>query len=99
MCVASGALVLNALVWGTSWWPFRKLHEAGLCITVNSDDPPYFGGYVNKNYAAIQAALGFTDEDLWQMARNSFTGAYMSNELRTRYLSELDGYRPKSKIP
>jgi adenine deaminase len=77
----------------------RKLHEAGLCITVNSDDPHYFGGYVNKNYAAIQAALGFTDEDLWQMARNSFTSAYMSNELRTRYLSELDGYRPKSKIP
>jgi adenine deaminase len=77
----------------------RKLHAAGLCITVNSDDPPYFGGYINKNYAAIQAALGITDEDLWQMARNSFTGAYMSEESRTRYLSELDGYRPRPEIP
>jgi adenine deaminase len=73
----------------------RKLHEAGLCITVNSDDPPYFGGYINKNYAAIQAALGLGDEDLWQMARNSFTSAFMGQELRSRYLSELDGYRPK----
>jgi len=75
----------------------RKLHASGLCITVNSDDPPYFGGYINKNYAAIQAALGVTDEELWQMTRNSFTGAYMSEELRNRYLSELDGYRPKSQ--
>ena len=70
-----------------------KLHEAGLCVTVNSDDPPYFGGYINANYAAIKAALGLTDEDLWQMARNSFVAAYLSDELRCRYLSELDGHR------
>jgi adenine deaminase len=77
----------------------RKLHEAGLCITVNSDDPSYFGGYINKNYAAIQAALSLTDEDLWQMARNSFIGAYLSDELRGRYLCELDGHRPKPRSP
>jgi len=73
----------------------RRLHEAGLCITVNSDDPPYFGGYINANFAAIQAALGFTDDELWQLARNSFTSAYLSEDLRGKYLSELDGYRPK----
>ena len=77
----------------------RKLHEAGLCITVNSDDPPYFGGYINQNYAAIQAALGLGDDDLWQMARNSFASAFMSEELRGRYLSELDDYRPKLETP
>ena len=76
----------------------RKLHEAGLCITVNSDDPPYFGGYINKNFATIQAALALSDQDLWQMARNSFIGAYLSGELRSRYLSELDGHRPKLEI-
>src|SRR5882724_8948485 len=65
----------------------RKLHKAGLCVTVNSDDPPYFGGYINKNFATIQAALALSDEDLWQMARNSFIGAYLSGELRSRYLS------------
>ena len=73
----------------------RRLHEAGLCITVNSDDPPYFGGYINQNYAAIQAALDLSDEDLWQMARNSFTSAFMPDELRNSYLAELDRCRPK----
>ena len=72
----------------------RRLHDAGLCITVNSDDPPYFGGYINENFAAIQAALGFTDAELWQMARNAFTSAYLSDELRNGYLAELDRYRP-----
>jgi adenosine deaminase len=75
----------------------RRLHEAGLCITVNSDDPSYFGGYINQNYAAIQAALGLSDEDLWQMARNSFTSAFMPEDLRARYLAELDGCRPASR--
>jgi adenosine deaminase len=73
----------------------RRLHQAGLCITINSDDPPYFGGYINVNYAAIQAALGLTDEDLWQMARNSFSSAYLSDEQRSRYLAELDRHRPQ----
>jgi adenine deaminase len=74
----------------------RKLHEAGLCITVNSDDPSYFGGYINRNYAAIQVALGLSDDDLWQMARNSFTSAFMSDDQRGRYLAELDRCRPTS---
>jgi adenine deaminase len=73
----------------------RRLHEAGLCITVNSDDPPYFGGYINANFAAIQAALGFTDDELWKLARNGLTAAYLLEDLRGKYLSELDGYRPK----
>jgi adenine deaminase len=72
----------------------RKLHEAGLCITVNSDDPSYFGGYINANFAAIQQALDLTDHDLWQMARNSFTGAFMPEALRQQYLAELDRHRP-----
>lgn len=73
----------------------RRLHEAGLCITVNSDDPPYFGGYINENYAAIQDVLGMSDRDLWQMARNSFTSAFISDKLRSRYLQELDAKRPQ----
>jgi adenine deaminase len=76
----------------------RRLHEAGLCITVNSDDPPYFGGYVNANFAAIQSALGLSDDDLWQMARNSFTSAFLSAELRDRHLAEIDAYRPQREL-
>jgi adenine deaminase len=73
----------------------KKLHEAGLCITVNSDDPSYFGGYINANFAAIQAALDLCDDDLWQMARNSFTAAFIPDALRARYLAELDRHRPQ----
>jgi len=72
----------------------RRLHEAGLCITVNSDDPPYFGGYINANFAAIQTTLGFSDAALWQMARNSFTSAFIADDLRSRYLAELERRRP-----
>jgi adenine deaminase len=72
----------------------RRLHEAGLCITVNSDDPPYFGGYINANFAAIQGALDLTDADLWQMARNGFASSFIGEELRARYLAEIDRHRP-----
>jgi adenosine deaminase len=74
----------------------RRLHQAGLCVTVNSDDPSYFGGYINENFAAIQAALGFSDDELWQLARNGFTSAFLSDDQRSRYLAELDGHRPRA---
>jgi adenosine deaminase len=73
----------------------RRLHQAGLCITVNSDDPPYFGGYINENYAAIQNELGMSDADLWQLARNSFSSAFIAEDLRSRYLAEVDTHRPE----
>ncbi len=49
----------------------KRLLDAGLCVTINSDDPAYFGGYVLENYLASQQALGLTKEDLTQLARNS----------------------------
>jgi adenosine deaminase len=70
----------------------RTLYDAGLHVTINSDDPPYFGGYVNENYAAIQAAHGFSDDELRHMAHNSFTAAFVAEELRQRYLSELERF-------
>jgi adenosine deaminase len=72
----------------------RRLHEAGLRITVNSDDPPYFGGYINENYAAIQNGLGMSDIDLWQMAHNSFTSAFLPEDQRNRYLEDVERHRP-----
>lgn len=72
----------------------RRLHEAGLCLTVNSDDPSYFGAYVNENFASIQQALGFSDTDLWQLARNSFLSAFMAEADRARHLAELESHRP-----
>jgi adenine deaminase len=75
----------------------RRLHQAGLCVSVNSDDPSYFGGYINENFAAIQDALGFSDDELWQLARNGFTSAFLSNEVRCGYLAELEQHRPRTK--
>ncbi len=72
----------------------RRLHEAGLRVTINSDDPPYFGGYINANFAASQAALGLSDAALWQMARNAFVSAFIDDALRSRYLAELERHRP-----
>ena len=72
----------------------RRLHEAGLCITINSDDPSYFGGYLNQNFAAIQQALGFTDAELWQLARNGFASAFLSEAARARHLAALERHRP-----
>jgi adenine deaminase len=72
----------------------RRLHEAGVCVTVNSDDPPYFDGYVNANFAAIQEKLGMSDYALWEMAHNSFTAAFLPDDLRGRYLVELEQHKP-----
>jgi adenine deaminase len=74
----------------------RRLYDAGLRVTVNSDDPPYFGGYINENFAAIQHALGMSDGDLWHIARNGFMSAFISEDLRNRYLAEIENYRPRS---
>jgi adenosine deaminase len=68
----------------------RRLLQAGLCVTVNSDDPPYFGGYVNANYTESIAALALTAPEQRRLLRNSFTAAFIDVDLRARYLHDLD---------
>lgn len=70
----------------------KRLLEAGIHVTINSDDPPYFGGYVNENYSACAAALDLSREQIIRLAHNSFTAAFIDEALRKRYLSELDDY-------
>jgi adenosine deaminase len=71
--------------------PLKRMMEAGLRCTVNSDDPAYFGGYVADNYSAVQSALQLTDDDLIQLARNSFTSSFIDEESKQRYIGEIDG--------
>jgi adenosine deaminase len=54
----------------------RTMLERGLKVTINSDDPAYFGGYVNENYAAAAEALGLTTDELQQIAQNSFEASF-----------------------
>lgn len=70
----------------------KKLLDAGLCVTVNSDDPSYFGGYVNDNYAACAQALALTREDLRQLARNSFVASFLPEPDKQRRLEQLERY-------
>ncbi len=72
--------------------PLKKMLELGLKATVNSDDPAYFGGYVNDNFLAVHTALSLTPAQCLTLARNSFDGAFLGDDLRARYLDELGSH-------
>jgi adenosine deaminase len=70
--------------------PMRRMLDAGLRATVNSDDPAYFGGYVNDNYRALAASGQLSKADFVALARNSFLGAFLPDETIAAHLAELD---------
>ncbi|MAK60433.1 MAG: adenosine deaminase [Ponticaulis sp.] len=70
--------------------PLAKLLRAGVRVTVNSDDPSYFGGYVNDNYLAIAEALELTAPEIVMLARNSFIGSFLPDTDKEMYLDEID---------
>jgi adenine deaminase len=72
--------------------PLRRMLGAGLCVTVNSDDPAYFGGYVNQNFVSVADALDLTRDELYTLARNSFEASFLDAAHKTRLIGELDEY-------
>lgn len=70
----------------------KRLLDAGVRVTVNSDDPSYFLGYVNANYLECQAALRLSVGDIYRLAHNSFTAAFLDEAKARRYLERLDAY-------
>ena len=72
--------------------PLPKMIRAGLKVTINSDDPAYFGGYLNENFAAISGILGHDKEVLTQLARNSFSAAFISQQQQEVLQKEIDLY-------
>ena len=70
--------------------PLKRLLDAGLVVTVNSDDPAYFGGYLLQNYVAVQQALGLSHADLAQLARNSITASLLPAERKAELIAEID---------
>jgi adenosine deaminase len=77
--------------------PLKKMMDLGLKVTINSDDPAYFGGQVNKNYEDVQNALNLTKEDLYVLAKNSFQYSLLDDVTKQNYLTELDTYYAKQK--
>lgn len=69
---------------------FKYLLERSLCVSINSDDPAYFGGYIEENYRAVKDALCLTREQLAQVARNSFTSSFLSETEKQRYIDETE---------
>ena len=67
-----------------------QLLEAGLVATINSDDPAYFGGYMNENFLQTFAATGMGAEQAYTLARNSFEASFTTPELRQEWISQLD---------
>ena len=70
--------------------PLRKMLDAGLAATVNSDDPAYFGGYVNENFAAASAALDLSREQVRRLARNAFAGSFLPDDAKAALMGRLD---------
>ncbi len=76
--------------------PLRRMMECHLMVTVNSDDPAYFGGYINENYQAVVDALGLDASALCALARNSFAASFLDEASRNRHLAEIDRYAAAS---
>lgn len=70
--------------------PIEAMLRAGIRATVNSDDPAYFGGYVNDNFRAIAALPGLTRDDMLTLARNSFLGSFLDEDVKAKHLAEID---------
>jgi len=72
--------------------PIKRMLELGLKATVNSDDPAYFGGYMNANFNAITEALDLSKDDLYLLSRNAFEACFVSNERKSEMIADLDLY-------
>lgn len=69
--------------------PLKTLLKHNILATVNSDDPAYFGGYMNANFHAVADALNLTKEDIITLAKNSFKASFLSDEEKQKWLQKL----------
>ena len=70
----------------------KRLLERGACVTVNSDDPAYFGGYILENFLALERGLGLTLQQLTTLACNSFEASFLDAPAKARWLAVIDTY-------
>jgi len=72
--------------------PLRNMMQRGLLVTINSDDPAYFGGYLNENYLAMANALHLTKDEIAQLAKNSFVASFITESEKASYIEQVDAY-------
>jgi adenosine deaminase len=66
--------------------------EYGMMATVNSDDPAYFGGYLNENYLEVAKALSLTREQIVRLAKNSFTASFLDQDVKQKMIEKIDRF-------
>ena len=72
----------------------KQLLDAGLCVTVNSDDPAYFGGYIGENFLQTAAALDLDAEDIKRLAKNAFAASFLDDDEKRRHMADVDQLVP-----
>ena len=75
--------------------PLKKLLEAGVSVTANADDPPYFGGYLLKNWTECIRALALEAKHVVQLARNSFEGSFLGDNEKGNWMGEVEKFSSK----
>ncbi|MCZ4282085.1 adenosine deaminase [Kiloniella laminariae] len=70
--------------------PLRRMMDAGLKVTVNSDDPAYFGGYMTANFLSVAQPLDLSKEDIAQLCRNSIAGSFLTEEEKSVHIAAID---------
>ena len=77
----------------------KQLLDLGVRVTINSDDPAYFGGYMNENFIATQEGLNLSREDLYRISRNTIEASFISSERAAELKAELDEYFRSTQGP
>ncbi len=72
--------------------PIKKMLDKGLVATINSDDPAYFGGYMNENYKTVTEALDLSKEDLYQLTLNSFNSTFLNKDEKLEFITMLNDF-------
>lgn len=72
--------------------PLRKFLDKNIAVTINSDDPAYFGGYLNENLIAVQKALDLTYDDIIVLVKNSFKASFIDKQQKENYLKMVDNF-------
>ncbi len=71
-------------------FPVKKMLDLGILVMLNSDDPAYFGGYLNQNYKAVWKALALREQDILTLLKNSFRASFLEKGLKEKYAQEID---------
>lgn len=72
--------------------PLKKMIDTGLFATVNSDDPAYFGGYVNENFLAVAEALNLSKKEIFQLAKNSFQASFLDDDMKLQMIDMVEDF-------